>query len=97
MTRMLLAFLFVTSISGCVSNRDLIASASLASRGDAFTEEASLEAPPGKAIVDINFSVKSNSSRFMWIYNKHTDPPYCVLVNICGQTTVLEAEPILED
>lgn len=94
---LLAAMLVVTAISGCASNRDLIAAASFTTRTDVFTEIASLEAPPGKAIVDINFSVKSNSSRFMWINNKHTDPPYRVLVNICGQTAVLDVEPVLED
>ncbi len=33
----------------------------------------------------------------MGTYGKHTAPPYRVHLNIGGQPTVLEAEPILED
>lgn len=62
-----------------------------------FTEVTGKEAQSGKATTDYKFTVKSNSSRFMWIYNKHTDPPYRVHLNIDGQTTTLEAEPVLED
>jgi len=87
----------VASLTGCASNRDLIAKTSLATRNDVFTEISSPEAPAGKSIADISFSAKSNSSRFMWITNKHTDPPYRVHLNIDGQATVLEAEPVLED
>ena len=85
------------AISGCANNRDLIAKASLATRNDVFTEAVSPETHSRKAIIDINFAVKSNSSRFMEIYNKHSNPPYRVHVNIDGQTTILEAQPILED
>jgi hypothetical protein len=63
-------------LTGCASNRDLIAKASLATRNDVFTEASNPEAPAGKAIADITFTVKSNSSRFMWITSKHTYPPY---------------------
>jgi len=83
--------------SGCASNKDLIAKASLGIRQDVFTEAIGKNVLPGQAVADITFSVKSNSSRVMWIYNKHTNPPYRVHLNIDGQTTVLEAEPVLED
>lgn len=82
--------------SGCANNRAIIVKASLGNRGDVFTEVPGKEVQPGKATADIKFTVKSNSSRFMWIYNKHTDPPYRVHLNIDGQTTILAAEPILE-
>lgn len=85
------------AISGCANNRDLIAKASLATRSDVFTEAVSPETQHGKAIMDIKFAVKSNSSRFMEIYNKHSNPPYRVHVNIDGQVSILEAEPVLED
>lgn len=87
----------IASLVGCASNRDLIVKASLATRNDVFTEIAGSEAPAGKAIADISLLVKSNSSRFMWITNKHTDPPYRVHLNIDGQATILETEPVLED
>lgn len=83
--------------SGCAGNKDLIAKASLENRQDVFTEAAGKNVLPDQAVADFTFSVKSNSSRFMWIYNKHTDPPYRVYLNIDGQSTVLEAEPVLED
>ena len=83
--------------SGCASNRDLIAKASLVDRQDVFTEAFGKETQSGKATADIKLSVKSNSSRFMWMYFKHTDPPYRVLLNIDGQAVILNTEPVLED
>ena len=82
---------------GCANNRDLIAKTSLGNIQGVFTEAIGKEVQPGQAVADIKFSVKSNSSRFIWFYNKHTDPPYRVHLNIDGQTSVLEAEPVLED
>lgn len=84
-------------ISGCANNRELIVSSSHATRNDVFTEIASSETESGKAIADIMFSVKSNSSRFAEMNIKHSNPPYRVHVTIDGQTTVLEAEPVLEN
>lgn len=84
-------------ISGCANSRGLIAKASIGSKQDVFTEVLGKEIPSGKAIADIKFSVKSISSRFLWFYNKHTDPPFTVHLNIDGQATVLETEPVLED
>lgn len=84
-------------ISGCASNRDLITQKSIGSRQDVFTEIRGSDVPPGKAMADIVFSVKSNSSLFLWSYNKHSDPPYRVYLSIDGQSTILEAEPVLED
>ena len=84
-------------ISGCANNRDLITKASLATRNDVFTEVVSPETQSGKAIMDIKLSVKSNSSRFMGIYNKHSNPPYRLHLNVDGQSSMLEAEPVLEN
>lgn len=83
--------------SGCASNRDLISTTSLGDRQDVFTEAFDQEARSGKAAADIKFSVKSNSSRFMWMYFRHTDPPYRVHLNIDGQAVILDTEPVLED
>ena len=83
-------------ISGC-PNRVLIARASLATRNDVFTEAVGQETQSGKAIMAIQFAVKSNSSRFMEMYGKHSNPPYRVHVNIDGQVSILEAEPVLEE
>ncbi len=82
--------------SGCASNRDLIAKTSLGNRHDVFTEAFGKEDQSGKATANIKLTVKSNSSRFMWMYFKHTDPPYRVHLNIDGQTIILDTEPVLE-
>jgi hypothetical protein len=84
-------------ISGCANNRELITKASIATRNDVFTEVVSSDVQAGRASIDFMFSVKSNSYRFVETYGKHSDPPYRVYLNIDGQTTVLEAEPVLED
>jgi hypothetical protein len=84
-------------ISGCANNRELIAKSSQATRSDVFAEIANSDASPEKAITDIKFSVKSNSSYFAGTYNRHKNPPYRVNVNIDGQILVLESEPVLEE
>jgi len=84
-------------ITGCASNRDLATTSLSSTKSDVFSEIASSEVQPGKAITDIAFLVKSNSSRFLENYNKHSNPPYRVYLNIDGQTTILVAEPVLED
>lgn len=91
------ALMLCVVASGCANNRDLIAKTSLATRSDVFAEVASSDAQTGKAIINFAFSVKSNSYYLMGTYGKHTAPPYRVTLNIDGQATVLEAEPILED
>lgn len=91
------ALIAVFAISGCANNRELIVHSSHATRNDVFSEISSSEAAPGKAIADIMLTVKSNSSRFAEMYIKHSNPPYRIQVNIDGQATVLEAEPILEN
>lgn len=84
-------------ISGCASSREPIAKASFGSRQDVFSEVLGKDVPTGKAIIDLAFSVKSNAYYFIGMYGKHSDPPYRVHLDIDGQTTVLETEPVLED
>jgi outer membrane murein-binding lipoprotein Lpp len=83
-------------ISGCANNRELLKNSSHTTRNDVFSEVSSLETESGKAIADIMFAVKSNSSRIAEMTIKHSDPPYRVHVSIDGQTTFLETEPVLE-
>lgn len=83
--------------SGCVTNRENTTLSSMTTRSDVFSEISSSEAEIGKTTADIVFSVKSLSSRFFGIYYKHSDPPFRVYINIDGQTTILDAEPVLED
>lgn len=91
------ALILCVVASGCATNRDLIAKTSIATRSDVFTEVVNSDVQSGKAIIDFSFAVKSNSYYLIGTYGKHTAPPYRVTLNIDGQTTVLEAEPILED
>lgn len=85
------------AISGCANNRELITKASLATRNDVFGEIVNLDTQHETAIADIKFDVKSNSSRFMEMYKKHSNPPYRTNVNIDGQALTLETEPVLEE
>ena len=91
------ALMIAAVVSGCANNRDLIAKTSIATRSDVFTEVVNSDVQTGKAIIDFSFAVKSNSYYLMGTYGKHTAPPYRVHLNIDGQATVLEAEPLLED
>lgn len=91
------ALMIAAVVSGCANNRDLITKTSIATRSDVFTEVVNSDVQTGKAIIDFSFAVKSNSYYLMGTYGKHTAPPYRVTLNIDGQATVLEAEPLLED
>ncbi|QEM68854.1 hypothetical protein FO488_12275 [Geobacter sp. FeAm09] len=82
--------------SGCANNRDLIAKSVIPARNDVFTEGGN-GAQAGRAVVDFTLLVKSNLYYLMGTYGKHTAPPYRAHLNIDGQTTILEADPILED
>lgn len=87
----------IIGISGCAANRETNKVSSLSTRNDIFSETSNSKTDTGKAIIDIKFSVKSISSRLFETYAKHSDPPFRVYLNIDGQTTVLESEPVLED
>ena len=91
------ALIAAITISGCAINRETTLLSSLTTRDDVFFEVSSSEAENSRAITDIKFSVKSISSRFFEIYYKHSNPPLRVYLNIDGQTTILDAEPVLED
>lgn len=83
--------------TGCATNRDFITNASISTKSDIFTEAIYTDFQTAKAIIDFEFTVKSNSYYLMGTYGKHSAPPYRVHLNIDGQATVLEAEPVLED
>ena len=91
------ALLLCVVASGCANNRDIITKTSIAIRSDVFTEAVNSDVQTVKAIIDFSFAVKSNSYYLIGTYGKHTVPPYRVNLNIDGQATVLEAEPVLED
>lgn len=83
-------------ISGCANNRELTPTPPLATRNDIFSEISSSEARASEATTDIEFSVKSISLRFFEYYAKYSDPPLRVYLNIDGQTTILDTDPVLE-
>jgi len=84
-------------ISGCANKPEFSGSSSLSSKNDVYSDTSPSEAESGKALVNLMFTVKSNSARFAEIYVKHSNPPYRVHVNIDGQSMILESEPVLED
>jgi len=89
--------LAVFVISGCANKQELLAPSTLSSRDHVFSETSNSEAESGKALTNLMFSVKSNSSRIAEIYVKHSNPPYRVHLKIDGQTTILNSEPVLEE
>lgn len=91
------AFIMSIAISGCATNQGTTPMSSLSTKNDIFPETLNSDTPTGNAITDIKFSVKSISSRFFGIYNKHSNPSFRVYLNIDGQTTILDSEPVLED
>jgi hypothetical protein len=91
------ALIVSLAISGCATNRNIIEEISSSTRTGIFSEMNSSDAQPGQAIMDIKFSVKSNSSYLAGTYYKHSNPPYLFYLNIDGQTIVLTDEPVLED
>lgn len=86
-----------TVLAGCASNKDLIAKASTNSRQDVFQEVQNTAGTTGTTVLKLEFPIKNFKSRFVNSYNKHTDPQYTIVLNIDGQTTVLSADPVLED
>lgn len=85
-------------ISGCATNQELTSTIlSLSTKNGVFSETSSSETETGNATTDIVFSVKSISSRFFETYTKHSNPPFRIYLNIDGQTTILDSEPVLEN
>lgn len=87
----------VTSLMGCAGNREAILQASAQTRQDVFQVAQTPQIAPGKALLNIEFPVKTFKARFVNLYIKHTDPPYTAIVNIDGQSIELTDEPVLED
>lgn len=89
--------LLALGITGCAGNRDAIAKASLNSRQDVFQQTQSIQPLAGKALLNVEFPVKTYKSYFINTYTKHENPPYTVTINIDGQVAVVSAEPVLEN
>jgi len=85
-----------TMVNGCAANHELPTMASRSTRNNVFSEISNSEAKKDEAITNIEFSVKSISLRMFEFYAKHSDPPFRVYLNIDGQTTILDTEPVLE-
>jgi len=84
-------------VAGCAGNREAIAKASLNSRQDVFQQTQSVQPVDGKALLNVEFPVKTYKSYFINTYIKHENPPYTVTINIDGQAAEVTAEPVLED
>jgi len=85
------------SLAGCAGNRDALLKATAQTRQDVFQTVQSTRATPGKAILTIEFPVKTFKARIVNTYVKYSDPPYTAIVNIDGQAVELTDEPVLED
>lgn len=93
----LILLISFTVASGCSSKEAANQLQQTSTRNDIFTDDKNVEHNNDKAIVNINFSLKSLASRFFEMYNKHTDPPLAVYFNIDGQTIIFNGDPLFED
>jgi len=87
----------ISLLAGCAGNREAVQKASVETRQDIFQVVRNTPGVPGKALLEIEFPVKTFRARIVNTYIKHSDPPYTVLVNIDGQSLELAADPVLED
>ncbi len=90
------ALIAIIGINGCATNPEINTTPSMPTGNDVFSEASSSENKANQAITDIKLSVKSISSRFLETYTKHSNPPFLVYLNIDGQSTILDSEPVLE-
>lgn len=102
MKRVLYAFkmfavLCLLTLTSCAGHHNAVVKSFAGDKQGVFEEVKTKEVPPGLAIVELSCEVKSNSSVFLWLHNKHTDPPYRVYLDIDGQTSILETAPVFED
>ncbi len=97
-TMVIMALVFALAfMAGCAGNKNAVIKAGESTRHDIFQEVSEPRAISGKALLKIEFPVKSFKARFINTYIKHSDPLYTVTLNIDGQSVVLTDEPVLED
>lgn len=87
----------VASLLGCAGNNEAISKITAGYRQDIFQIAPASQAGSGKALLNIEFPIKTYKTFFFGSYIKYTNPPYNVVVNIDGQVTELTDEPVLED
>lgn len=87
----------MVTMVGCAGNREVILKASTQTQQDVFHVADTSQIVPGKALLKINFPVKTYKGRLDGIYLKHSKPDYTAIINIDGQPIELTAEPFLED
>lgn len=87
----------MVTMVGCAGNREALLKASAQTRQDVFQVTQSSQVVPGKALLKINFPIKTFKARLDGIYYKHSNPDYTAIINIDGQPIELKAEPFLED
>jgi len=83
------------SLMGCAGNHEAIAKISAGARHDIFQVTSASLPVSGKALLQIEFSVKAYKARVLNPYIKHGDPPYNVVINIDDQVIELMDEPVL--
>lgn len=87
----------VVSFTGCAGNRGAVAKAAAQTRQDVFQVVQVARIEPGKALLMIEFPVKTYQARIGTCYVKHADPPFTTMVNIDGQALELTDIPVLEE
>lgn len=87
----------VSSLVGCAGNREAVLKASVQTQEDVFQVVQTPEVAAGKALLKIDFPIKTFKFRFVNSYVKHSDPLYTAIINIDGQPIELTDEPVLED
>jgi len=87
----------ITLLAGCAGNREAVLQAAAQTRQDVFEVVQTPTNSPGKALLQIEFPVKTFRARIANSYIKHRNPPYTAIVNMDGQAIELTAEPVLEN
>jgi hypothetical protein len=92
----LVAGMFViTLLVGCAGNREAVLKATAQTRQDVYQVTLQPKVLSGKALLKIEFSIKSFKARLVNTYFKYTD--FTTIINIDGQSMELTDEPVLED
>jgi len=84
-------------MTGCAGNHEAVQKASVETRQNVFQVVQNTPIVQGKALLQIEFPVKTFRARIVNTYLKHRNPPFTAIVNIDGQTIELTAEPLLEN
>ena len=87
----------VALLAGCAGNSEAVLKTAIQTRQDVFQVVQAPQAMHGKALLKVEFPVKTFKARIFNTYIKHSDPPYTAIINIDGQSVELMDEPVLEE